>query len=308
VYAASGGRRGTPPPETSHRFPWARRAVLRSGWDEDADFALLETAPFGYGHQHEDALGFELFAHGRPLLGMMGRFTYARVPRREYLLSSRGHNVLLVDGQGQNQRSLQQNFAQTAPRPAEWIAHAETTDPWVSNAAQDTAFGRYSGPWTGGLQGIDWSRWLIYHKPDPAAGRPAFWVVRDRVEGQGEHDLTFLLHFFPGEVEVDAAGQRIQTHFGDQTGNLLAHFVAPQPLALDAARGQENPPRGWYSQEYGLIEPAWEVRAACRAALPYEQVMVFVPYRGEQTPAVSAARTAAGLAVTVDGKTWPVAF
>jgi hypothetical protein len=54
--------------------------VLRSGWDADALYAMLEAAPFGYGHQHEDALTFELFAYGQPLLGAMGRYTYARVP------------------------------------------------------------------------------------------------------------------------------------------------------------------------------------------------------------------------------------
>ncbi len=308
IYAASGGLRGTPPASTSCRLPWVRRAVMRSGWDAQAFFALLETAPFGYGHQHEDALGFELFAHGRPLLGMMGRYTYARVPLRGYLTSSQGHNVLLIDGQGQNQRSLQHNFGQTAPRPAGWIAQAPTQDPWLSTPELDIAGGQYSGPWTGDLSGITWTRQLIFHKPDPHSGRPAFWLVRDQVTGQGQHELTFLLHFFPGAVTVSADSGRIQTHFEGSGGNLLAILLADHPLAIDAAHGQADPPRGWYSQEYGLIEPAWEVRAACRTALPYEQVMLFVPYAGEAAPQAQAVRQAGGVRVTLNGQEWPVNF
>jgi hypothetical protein len=307
VFAASGGQRGQAPAQASVRLPWARRAALRSGWGPQAYFALLETAPFGYGHQHEDALGFELFAHGRPLVGMMGRFTYARVPRREYLISSQGHNVLLIDGQGQNQRSLQTDFRQTAPRPVEWIAQSPTQDPWVSSPELDIAFGQYSGPWTGGLSGVTWTRRLFFHRPDTRSGRPAFWLVHDRVEGAGEHELTFLLHFFPGEVTLSPESQRIQTHFAGPGGNVLVQFLSAQPLTLDAAHGQIDPPRGWYSQEYGLIEPAWEVRASCRATLPYEQVMVFVPFAGENAPQLQIERSGKDVQVMLAGNVWSVA-
>ena len=239
---------------------------------------------------------------------MMGRYTYAAVPLRAYLISSTGHNILLIDGQGQNQRSLMQTWAQTAPRPTEWIAQGETKDPWVSNSILDVAYGRYEGPWTGGLQGISWQRWLYFHKPDPAAGRPAFWVVRDRVEGEGEHELTFLLHFFPGDVTTTPETGSIQTHFGPQGGNLIARFISSDGLALDAAIGQENPPRGWYSQEYGLIKPAWEVRASRKTGLPFEQAMVFVPYQGEQAPTVETIATPAGVKVIIDGQACEVEF
>ena len=306
VYIASGGQRGAPPASASLCLPWARRAVLRSGWDEQACFAFLETAPFGYGHQHEDALGFELYAYGRPLLGMMGRYTYARVPLRSYLTSSAGHNVLLVDGQGQNQRSLQKDPGQTARRPVEWIAQQPASDAWLSTPELDVATGSYAGPWTGTLAGVTWTRRLVFHKPDPSKGRPAFWLVHDRVSGSGEHELAFLLHFFPGEISVSAQDLRIQTHFPEPGGNLLAQFISDRSLSLDAACGQADPPRGWYSQEYGLIEPAWEVRAACRTALPYEQFMLFVPFNGQHAPQLQAARAAGQILVTLDGRTWAV--
>ena len=314
IYAATQGQLGRRPAESSHRFAWARRAVMRSGWEAEDLYAFFETAPFGYGHQHEDALTFELYAYGQPLLGAMGKFTYAKIPLRQYLISSEGHNVLLVDGQGQDQRSLRLNSRQTAPRASQWIAEGETDAPWQSGEALDVAYGCYEGPWTGGLAGARWERWLAFQKPDPAAARPGLWVLRDRVSAEDgadgpKHDLTWLLHFFPGEVTWDAQnGARIQTHFGEETGNLLVIFAQSATLKLDAAHGQANPPRGWYSDEYGKIEPAWEVRATCQTALPYQGYLLCVPYRGESAPQVQVEALEAGVRVRVNGTPWDVAF
>lgn len=305
IYVATNGAQGKPPADLSHRFPWVRRAVMRSGYDEDAYYAILETAPFGYGHQHEDTLTFELHAHRQRLVGTMGRYTYARVPLRAYLISSEAHNVILVDGQGQDQHSL--IFPSGGKvRPEVWMAQAETRDPWISTPALDIAYGSYSGPWTGGLERITWERWLAFHKP--AENSPAFWVVCDRLQGAGEHELTFLLHFFPGSnLTVDQDAGRFRTRFTAGQGNLLGIFTR-QGLAFDAACGQEDPPRGWYSDEYGKLEPTWELRARCQAALPDEGYMVFVPFQGDSAPEVQVETLPGGVRVTVDGKQGEVIF
>lgn len=306
VFAASSGQHGTPPAETSHRFPWERRAVLRSGWDSDALYALLEAAPFGYGHQHEDALTVELFAFGQPLLGAMGRYTYANVPIRRYLISSEGHNVLLVDGQGQSQRALAANLPQTAPRPSEWLAQAETSDPWISTPDMDVAYGRYSGPWTEGLTGITWERWLAFLKPN--GERPGLWVIRDRVSGAGRHDLTWLLHFFPGGIAINDATGRIITDYEAGQGNLVVAYAQPEDLAFEAVHGQADPPRGWYSDEYGKLEPAWEVRVKHQVSLPYQGYLALVPFRGDTAPQVAVETSSSGVVVTVNGTGWQVKF
>jgi hypothetical protein len=310
VYAATNGRRGSPPARASHRFPWARRAVLRSGWDGQACYAFFETAPFGYGHQHEDALTFELHAYGQPLVGTMGRYTYAQVPLRNYLISSLAHNVILVDGQGQNQRSLRADLPPTDPRPEAWLAREETADPFVTTPDLDVAYGLYPGPWTGGLQNVTWERWLAFLKPSQEAERPALWVIRDRVsgEGGGSHNLTFLLHFFPGWIRIDDDTGYIVTDYGSDTGNLLVGIANPTGLLMDGARGKELPPRGWYSDEYGKIEPAWEVRAVRSVELPYDNYMVFVPFHGTNVPQVEIYPIASGVIVEVNGTGWQVKF
>jgi len=302
VYAGTNGSGGSAPAHTSHRFPWVRRAVMRSGWDTDALYAMLETAPFGYGHQHEDALTFEAVAYGQPLIGTMGRYTYAGVPKRRYLSSSRGHNVVLVDGQGQDMRSIRGSDRMKA----EWVAAAETDAPWTSTPELDVASGRYEGPWTGELTDVIWERQMAFQKPAPDAGRPGLWVIRDRLFGEGEHDLEFLLHFFPGDISCRESNTQIVSRYGPDRGNVLVHFPDAERLKLDAAKGQEDPVRGWFSVEYGKIEPAWEVVARTHAAFPCEFTMVLIPFRGDNAPEVSAERTGGGVTVTVDGGTWEI--
>ena len=299
IYAATNGAEGTPPADTSHRYPWVKRAVMRSGWDKDAMYALLETAPLGAGHVHEDALTFEIHAYGRPLIGTMGRFTYEHVPRRKFLTNSEGHNVVLIDGQGQNLRS-------SDPDRSGWIATEPTTDPWISTPELDVAEGEFAGPWTEGLEGLNWKRRMAFHKPDESVGRPGFWVVKDSFDGAGEHELRFLLHFLPGEIKWDDATGTIVSEFEGDGGNVIVTFADPDDMNFDCARGQDDPPRGWYSPEYGKIEPAWEVAAVRKAVFPAEFVMVMVPFRAKNTPNVAVQKTPAGMEVTIDGKTWPV--
>jgi hypothetical protein len=279
---------------------------VRSGWDPDALYGFLETAPFGYGHQHEDALTFEVMAFSQPLIGTMGRYTYAGVPKRRYLTGSRGHNVVLIDGQGQAMRALRETHRRPAPPPPEWVAAGPTQDPWVSTETLDVACGRYDGPWSGGLQDVAWERRMAFQKPGP--GRPGLWVIRDAFTGEGTHDLDFLLHFFPGEVAWDEGAGQVWSDYGPEAGNVLVQFIAPSGLSFDAALGQEDTPRGWFSVEYGKIEPAYEVSAKRRAPFPTAFAMALVPIRGRRRPEVSAKALDGGVEVTVDGKAWKINF
>jgi hypothetical protein len=300
LYVATHGKKGTPPIHLSRRFPYAKRAIMRSGWDEQAFYAMFEAAPFGYGHQHEDALTFELMAFNQPLVGTMGRYTYADVPERRYLTSSRGHNVVLIDGHGQNQRSLR---TENRMNPL-WIAAAPTDDPWISTDSLDVAYGRYDGPWSGDLQ-VTWERWLAFHKPDNKKNRPGFWVVRDRFSGTGEHTLDFLLHFYPGNLSCK--NSQIATDYGPGKTNMLVHFPDIKGLNLDAAQGQKDPPRGWFSEEYGKIAPAWDVVATRRVAFPFTHDMVFVPFK-DKVPDVQVTEQKTGVEAVINGTSYSVNF
>jgi hypothetical protein len=299
IYAATHGSRGLPPANRSHRFAWSRRAIMRDGWDENACYAFFEAAPFGYGHQHEDALTFELMAYGQPLIGTMGRFTYARVPERSYLTSSRGHNVILIDGHGQAMRSLN---PEKRLNPG-WIATGPTEDAWVSTEDLDMAYGLYDGPWGGELENITWQRWLSYHKPKDR--RPGFWMIKDHISGTTDHTLEFLLHFFPGEISWDESQGLITTDYGAASGNVVVKFPNTKGLRFDAARGQTDPARGWFSQEYGKIEAVFEMATHRQARLPYTHLMIFVPFKG-RAPEIETFVSDNHMEVTIGGETCSV--
>ena len=61
-------------------------------------------------------------------------------------------------------------------------------------------------------------------------------------------------------------------------------FSDANAVKLDAAIGQEDPVRGWYSEQYGKIEPAWELAAERRTAFPTEYAVAIVPFRADEVP------------------------
>ncbi len=104
LWAFTKGAQGWPPAEASHAFHYAGYTVMRTGWERDAMWAVLDAGHFGYGHQHEDKLSLLLHAYGRLLLTEGGNYAYDASEMRRYVLSTRAHNTIRVDGQDQNRR------------------------------------------------------------------------------------------------------------------------------------------------------------------------------------------------------------
>jgi hypothetical protein len=140
-WAATRGVAGTPPVETSLAFPYAGYYVMRSGWEVDAIWALFDGGPLGFAHQHEDKLNLILHAYGRDLLTEGGNYAYDDSPMRRYVLSTRSHNTIRVDGLDQNRRSHYDHHDPdllTRPAGARW----RTTDSYDAvEADYDEGYG-----------------------------------------------------------------------------------------------------------------------------------------------------------------------
>lgn len=251
-------------------FPYAGVAFLRQRQDAGDLYLAFDAGPYGRGHQHEDKLGFWLFAYGRSLLVDPGRHLYDHSAKSYYgyLKSTAAHSTVRIDDQDQR----------SATRRDTWIAKAPADLGWRCEPGEVRARGVYDLGY-----GAD-NRIAVAHHREIVFVRERCWVVFDAVTGAGEHSVESRFQFAPGVVEV--AGSSAHTAFPD--ANLL--LVAAPAAAFADVRlecGQEKPRRGWYSESYNRIEPAPALSLALRTGLPWRSATLLWPYRGSAVPAVS---------------------
>ena len=101
-WLATGGNEGVKPAFNSAILPYAGFVTLRSGWEKGDVTAFFDGGKFGRDHFHEDKLNFLIYDSEGPLLYEMGTYAYDNSPYRDFAKKSQGHNVILVDGCGQN--------------------------------------------------------------------------------------------------------------------------------------------------------------------------------------------------------------
>ncbi|MBN2313454.1 MAG: heparinase II/III family protein [Sedimentisphaerales bacterium] len=82
-------------------YPDIGWAILRSSWEDDATMLAVKSG-FAWNHAHPDAGSFILFHKGKPLIIDSGNCSYSRREYTTYYRHSKAHNVILIDGQGQN--------------------------------------------------------------------------------------------------------------------------------------------------------------------------------------------------------------
>lgn len=251
-------------------FPHAGVAFLRQRQDQGDLYLAFDAGPFGRGHQHEDKLGFWLFAYGRNFLVDPGRHLYDNSPAsfRGYLTSTKAHSTIRIDGQDQCSRS----------RRDTWIAKKPLDLGWQTSENEVRARGVYDlgyGPK---------NDMTVIHRREIVLVGQRFWVVFDVVEGEGEHLIESRFQFAPGEVILD--GTEAHTDFRD--ANLLLRAEAAVPFEdTHIEKGQTNPRGGWYSDSYGKIEPAPALSLSVRTQLPWRTATLLFPYRSQAVPAVS---------------------
>ena len=239
LWALTEGKQGQPPVETSHAFEYAGYYLMRSSWQADAFWALLDAGHFGYGHQHEDKLNLLLHAYGRLLLTEAGDYAYDDSEMRRYVLSTRGHNTIRVDGQDQNRRKTYSRELFDVSQPSDGKLRIT---PRV-----DVAEGCYAGGY-----GPSDERWLrherkvIGFKQVMGILGPCLVVV-DRLMPRDDtsRSIQMLWH-------LDASSARVQQGmaFSSDTGqpNLAILPAHEAGLDLRVVSGQETPEwQGWKS-------------------------------------------------------------
>lgn len=254
LWVASDGKKGRQPQQTSFAFPYSGHYVMRSGWDKDARYLLFDAGPYGSGHQHEDKLHLIAYAFGQPLLLDGGTYMYDKSRWRRYVLSTRGHNTIRVDGCDQNRRQRRDIWVLPAP-------FAPLDNTWVSQERFDLAVGRYDSGYgsrdtiqathsrtTSGSKStyrrgsidVTHTRAIVFVKPD-------YWVIVDTLQPKDDttHSYESLFHLNAKEAILDPATRSVVTQNADSS-NLLLWPIVDHEVGVEIVKGrQEEPVQGW---------------------------------------------------------------
>lgn len=295
-WLATHGADGVPPMATSRLFPSAGHVVMRSGWEREACYLLMDAGPFGTSHGHEDCLSLSVNGYGIRHLIDCGPYDYVDAhPCRIYSKSSYGKTIPLVDDLSQNRqgalgqkRNVDVRVGEPPIRPPYVWDHA-TPVVWRTHPRCDYACGVY-----GLLEGETWGPQLdrsVVVRRHVFFLKPATWIVIDdfRPVDERPHIYSGLFQCNADEVGVDPVANRvtIQLQPGDFDPATRAVVTAVQPsltvtpltfpgLVLTAVKGREVPTlSGWQFEKstswkkhpiptvrYDLPATAGEVRIA----------------------------------------------
>lgn len=204
-------------------FPGAGVATVRRG----ESMLITAAAYHTHAHKHADELGFCLYEHGELLLAEAGKHSYNDAhPGRQYALSSRAHNVLLVDG---NDFS----FRGTAPYGSALTGAAEH-DGWFAIQGTNPLLAQ---------QEATHRRTFIYRPGE-------LLIVVDSLHAPHHHRYTRLLHFGPN-VDIHLDGRVARFTAGRVAG--LLRDASPQPAQITLRQGDEDhdAPAGRMYPSYG---------------------------------------------------------
>ena len=231
-WAATRGDEGERPEEDSYAFPYAGQFVMRSGWDVDDRYLLMDAGPFGYGHQHEDKLSFVLYAYGKVHVIDPGNYAYDSSKWRRYIISTYAHNTILVDGQPQNRRRM--------PRDT-YVVKEPLYSKWISRGDHDYCVGLYDEGY-----GPEGDR-TVSHKRRAFFAKPDYWIVTDTMtpSDDAEHKYESMFHLDAAATRVNEETNKVETENPDAS-NLAIIPPKGDDLTVEIISGQEEPVvQGW---------------------------------------------------------------
>jgi hypothetical protein len=242
-YITTNGKAGQKPNVgPSVFFPWAGQMIMRSGWDRQAKWTFFDVGPWGHAHQHNDKLHLSVAAFGHDWLVDGGRYHYIGDKWRLYFISSRAHNVILVNKKGERA------YKQRASKPIK--------KDFSIQKGLDFCLGSYKN-------GYQSDRWKSRNRNDSLAAKftravlfinNQYWVVVDHVRTQKPEDIEPLWHFAPNLAIEKKNNMIVAT---DSSGNSFQLVPSdPSKWNLRLIKGQKKPYiQGWYSKTYNSKVP-----------------------------------------------------
>ncbi|MEK8127263.1 alginate lyase family protein [Paenibacillus filicis] len=218
-----------PPADTTACFPIGGYLVARQAWERTAMHMAMRAGIGIAGHAHSDALSFIAYSGGRELVADAGMGLFEWNKERKYVVSTRAHNTVVVDGQDQHVRGMHWSTPPTATCKI-WDFRSETAyDYWF---ASHYGYTRYEDP-------VVHSRKVLFVKN-------RYWLIVDLFEAKGRHEYEQYYHLPTGEAVADWRGRSVRTVHPD--ANVLLAFPGGEQedrLSLESGlifmKGQYDP-------------------------------------------------------------------
>jgi len=236
VWTVSEGKDGEQPSYTSIALPYSGLIAMRTGWGPDNLWGLFDAAPYGRAHQHEDKLSLLLYMNGRCVLTEGGVYAYDDSEMRKYVLSTRSHNTVRVNGMDQN-RGLSYRWDDDDIKKESDMVYKITDD-------YDYVLGTYNEGYGPNAERIaSHERKVILIKNPDFTDKP-FFIVIDRLRGTIPCDYEALWHLDTSKPQLE--GLHVYT---DEVTILCS---GADGMAADLVSGQEYPEWQGWKTETGL--------------------------------------------------------
>ena len=248
--------------------------VMRDGWNDTDNYLIVDCGAVGSlagGHGHADALSIEVAMHGKPLLVDPGTYTYHESRElRDYFRSTTAHNTLVIDGLSSSEPG----------GPFGWKTRAETDrQNWISEDRFDffegsqNGYERLENPATH-------TRSILFLKND-------YWIMRDVVETNGEHEYSLNFHF--DDTVTTGISPDGRSVGGDD-----------HRLFTFGGNGSWEQKESWISKNHANRTNAPLLRFMSKGTGTQEFFTFILPVdRGVAAPEVSELATASGRAFTI---------
>ena len=222
----------------------ARNAGLvffRSGWEKDAVAGFFDGGKFGRCHnheniirchQHEDKLNFLLYFGDKNLIAESQPYAYDTSDMRYHVLSSAGHNVAMVNGEGQNR------FLHNCWNDA--IASSIEDLKFESVEAFEMAEATYSEGYGPNADRCATHTRAVYFIKSPEVGLPYF-IIKDTLKADRESNFDLIWHF---NTESPVVAEN-SVHSDDITA-----FFAGDKGDISVLCGSKEPFAGWISHSF----------------------------------------------------------
>lgn len=231
-YTLTAGKEGDMPPKLNVYFPTAGQTIMRSGWEQGKDYKnqtqlILDVGPFRTQHSDMDALSFNLFGAGIPLMPDSGLYTYEHLPLKDYFHGTRAHNTVVVDGKDQDKG-------------------APSANPLVEGdgyALQSAESDLYTG---------------VKHKRAVILLGKKFVVIIDELTSKKEHKYEQMFHLFP-EAKLKKSGMTLSGIGASPEQAVTIRQLNTDGLSVKAVKGQTKPYDGFCSFEYEKAIPNYSI-------------------------------------------------